>query len=267
MIIVRRTDIAQKVLALQPRPLHFPPPCVCHARWTGVRTNPGIPMSDTPRQRGRPKGTGINDAATLATLAAMLRANSGLKPTSAIRRLGITDPSIVRRLRDKLKSIPASAVIAQPPPALTRLNLARTTTRRRAPAGPKPHRPTPSTRPARGPLPQDNGPFFSTGSPDPALEPAGSSPATAPPNSVSTPPLAPIRAPEIARQETPAPDPQLEALRLAAEAAAAVSRFYLHCVTFAAQTNPLSLALRSQTIMSQWLATILAAQPPPGKPK
>ena len=39
-----------------------------------------------------------------------------------------------------------------------------------------------------------------------------------------------------------------------------MSRLYLHCITFAAQTNPMSLALRSQTVMSQWIAGMLTAQ-------
>ncbi len=65
---------------------------------------------ERPR-RGRPKGTGIDDTAVLQRVSLLLRANVGLKPTTAIKQAGITDPSIVRRLRDKLK------VDATPEPA------------------------------------------------------------------------------------------------------------------------------------------------------
>jgi hypothetical protein len=50
---------------------------------------------------GRPKGTGVDDSGHLQSLAALLAANPSLKPTTAIRSLGVEDPSIIRRLRDK----------------------------------------------------------------------------------------------------------------------------------------------------------------------
>lgn len=58
-------------------------------------------MSETKARRGRPKGTGIDDRARLRSIAALMFAEPGLKPTTAIKRIGITDPSIIRRLRDK----------------------------------------------------------------------------------------------------------------------------------------------------------------------
>lgn len=51
--------------------------------------------------RGRPKGTGLNDNAHLLAMAGLLAAEPELKPTTAIRKLGINDPSVIRRLRDK----------------------------------------------------------------------------------------------------------------------------------------------------------------------
>jgi hypothetical protein len=51
--------------------------------------------------RGRPKGTGLDDSAHIAAIARRIAAEPGLKPTTAIRQLGITDPSVIRRLRDK----------------------------------------------------------------------------------------------------------------------------------------------------------------------
>lgn len=60
-------------------------------------------------RRGRPKGTGIDDSATLAEVARLLAGEPGLKPTTAIKALGITDPSVIRRLRDKFHAFDAAA--------------------------------------------------------------------------------------------------------------------------------------------------------------
>ncbi len=56
--------------------------------------------------RGRPVGTGIDDTERLIVLRARLAADPQLKPTTAIKALGLTDPSVIRRLRDKLKQTP-----------------------------------------------------------------------------------------------------------------------------------------------------------------
>jgi hypothetical protein len=53
--------------------------------------------------RGRPKGTGVNDGARLDTVAKLLAANPGMRPTTAIKAIGISDPSAIRRIREKLK--------------------------------------------------------------------------------------------------------------------------------------------------------------------
>ncbi len=58
-------------------------------------------MAQKTAARGRPKGTGLDDAGPLAAIAELIAANPGMKPTTAIKALGITDPSTVRRLRDK----------------------------------------------------------------------------------------------------------------------------------------------------------------------
>jgi hypothetical protein len=58
-------------------------------------------MLQAKSRRGRPKGTGIDDSDRIARLAEMIRVHPELKPTTAIRIMGITDPSIIRRLRDK----------------------------------------------------------------------------------------------------------------------------------------------------------------------
>lgn len=56
-------------------------------------------------RRGRPKGTGIDDRDTIAKIEAILRRQPGLSPTFVIRNmLRISNPSTIRRLRDKLKA-------------------------------------------------------------------------------------------------------------------------------------------------------------------
>jgi hypothetical protein len=60
-------------------------------------------MSKANVGRGRPKGTGLDDRAQLKAVAKMLAGDPLLKPTTAIKRLGVTDPSAIRRLRDKFR--------------------------------------------------------------------------------------------------------------------------------------------------------------------
>jgi hypothetical protein len=55
-------------------------------------------------RRGRPRGSGLDDRVQLRRIAELLEADPNLKPTTAIKALGISDPSTIRRLRDKLKS-------------------------------------------------------------------------------------------------------------------------------------------------------------------
>lgn len=64
-------------------------------------------MSDLKPRRGRPKGSGIDDSARLRSIAALMSAEPGLKPTTAIKRIGVSDPSIIRRLRDKFHACKA----------------------------------------------------------------------------------------------------------------------------------------------------------------
>ena len=59
-------------------------------------------MPEIKPRRGRPKGSGIDDRSRLRQLASLLRDKPDLKPTTAIRALGIKDPSAIRRLRDNV---------------------------------------------------------------------------------------------------------------------------------------------------------------------
>ncbi len=60
-------------------------------------------MTDRTPRRGRPKGTGIDDSELLAAMAKQMMADPGLRPTTAIKALGISNQSTIRRLRDKYK--------------------------------------------------------------------------------------------------------------------------------------------------------------------
>jgi hypothetical protein len=69
-------------------------------------------MVDTKTRRGRPIGTGIDDSDRIARLAELIRTQPDLRPTTAIRAMGFSDPSAIRRLRDKFKAAQASTISA-----------------------------------------------------------------------------------------------------------------------------------------------------------
>lgn len=58
-------------------------------------------MSERKARRGRPKGSEIDDSGQLRAIAKLISEDPELKPTTAIRSMGISDPSTIRRLRDK----------------------------------------------------------------------------------------------------------------------------------------------------------------------
>lgn len=64
----------------------------------------GLNMASAAARKGRPKGSGIDDSQQLARIAALLAADPKLRPTTAIRSLGIEEPSVIRRLRDKYRA-------------------------------------------------------------------------------------------------------------------------------------------------------------------
>jgi hypothetical protein len=85
-----------------------------------------MPQPSTNGKRGRPPGTGKNDTDRLMKIAALMAADPALKPTTAIKQIGETDPSTIRRLRDKLNeqyalmtaAAPTAALAAPQPPQL-----------------------------------------------------------------------------------------------------------------------------------------------------
>lgn len=61
-------------------------------------------MTQQRAGRGRPRGTGLDDSSYLNAIGEMIASKPDLKPTTAIKELGITDPSVIRRLRDKYQA-------------------------------------------------------------------------------------------------------------------------------------------------------------------
>lgn len=121
-------------------------------------------MSETRTRRGRPKGSGIDDRQRLDAIARLIGANPALKPTTAIRSLGVSDPSVIRRLRDKFNAVRADLVhdletaAAAPTPMATqkRGSTARSRpTREKLPAGANcAHAPKGSRAESRTPRPR-----------------------------------------------------------------------------------------------------------------
>jgi hypothetical protein len=81
-------------------------------------------MSVDRAPRGRPKGSGLDDRALLNSIRQRLEGDPSLRPTTAIKALGISDPATIRRLRDKLRGAkkdarPATAPIGADVSAVT----------------------------------------------------------------------------------------------------------------------------------------------------
>jgi hypothetical protein len=109
-------------------------------------------MGEMKAQRGRPKGSGIDDTARLAEIRALIGERPGTRPTTAIRMLGVSDPSAIRRLRDKFNATapaaaaPVAAAAEVAPQARPRLLAVAEPRKRAAPA--RPHPPTLPAAPA-----------------------------------------------------------------------------------------------------------------------
>lgn len=67
-------------------------------------------MPSVKTTRGRPKGTGLDDRALLQSVIQLVEANPNLKPTTAIKSIGVKDPSAIRRLRDKFHLVHGHSV-------------------------------------------------------------------------------------------------------------------------------------------------------------
>lgn len=177
----------------------------------------------------------------LGSITGILAADGSLKPTTAIRLAGVTDPSVVRRLREKLKLQPLTS-----PTSAKRKALGNT---KRSPLMAQKTGEASRATLAMQPLAKPVRPAPEVTEPSPISTKAKSSDAS----DAADPAAQPLPKPAI-----PRPDPQQEALRLSAEAAAAMSRLYLHCMNFAAENNPLSFAFRTQAAMGQWMAAMMS---------
>lgn len=77
-------------------------------------------MASHEARRGRPKGSGLDDRSQLRLITELLARDPALKPTTAIKAIGVTDPSAIRRLREKLKAEPVQPRTSPPrPPAVS----------------------------------------------------------------------------------------------------------------------------------------------------
>lgn len=65
-------------------------------------------MSADKAKRGRPVGSGTNDRIWLREMSRLIRIKPATRPTEAIKALGVTDASTIRRLRDKHKRLTAA---------------------------------------------------------------------------------------------------------------------------------------------------------------
>lgn len=76
-------------------------------------------MASDYARRGRPRGSGLDDRDQLRRIAELIEADPTLKPTTAIKAIGVSDPSSIRRLRDKLKNpdSPGTQVVGRGEPA------------------------------------------------------------------------------------------------------------------------------------------------------
>ena len=103
-------------------------------------------MSENRAARGRPKGTGLDDRSRLLAVAQLMARDPHLKATTAIKSTGVTDPSTIRRLRDKFQQIKDELITEMVPekPAVNHTRSERTATlpalrtaAARAPSAPK----------------------------------------------------------------------------------------------------------------------------------
>jgi hypothetical protein len=76
-------------------------------------------MTAPKARRGRPKGSGIDDQQRLIAIARVMTADPRLKTTTAIKAIGITDPSAIRRLRDKFNATTAEGQPSRRPASAT----------------------------------------------------------------------------------------------------------------------------------------------------
>ncbi len=215
-----------------------------------------------PPRRGRPKGSGLDDTQVLRRIAHVLQTNAGMSPTTAIKQAGINNPSVIRRLRDKLKSdvkprtqktkhVSAAAKVATSGAKRSKLPpVPVTSPRRKAPArrAARPARQTAATRqPAAVATPAVE-----------ALAVALPTALVTPPNPATEPPAAAPLPPQT-KQEHPNATKSFDPLRSTLETAAAMARLQRHIFEQSVATSPLGLMLRSHAMFAEFMATAMAS--------
>ncbi len=247
-------------------------------------------MAEKPTgRRGRPKGSGIDDAQTLQRITALMAGDTSLRPTTAIHRAGVSDPSVVRRLREKLK---AQAIYSP----LAAGKRAAPGAQKNAPAEARPARsaalkitdslaPQTLPPPAAAPVAPPAGDrteaqkreaellatyMAALAAPAKPAEPPVGYPEPAPASERSSPrPQAPApNSPQLPG----IPNPALEGMRLAIEAAVAVSRLQLFLMGGALKGTPWATMLQGQAMMGQMMLAAftgaigrMGSQPPTEK--
>ena len=258
---------------------------------------PSLRTDAIPR-RGRPKGTGIDDASTLALIADLMDADPDLKPTTAIKKAGVTDPSVVRRLREKLKAPPeappsrgtvraapvAPAVVKTVPPKSGKpVNAAGPGTTPSSPqtialatalaeAVAERTQKLAATKPAKKAAPSR--PVVAAGPAVATTQPAA--PQTAPPAqpNPSAAPSPPQAQPQAGEQREsfslpfmPAHGDQAGAaadiLRAGVEAATAITRLQMEIFEQMLRLSPLTMMLKQQKSITQAMTAAMAAQRKP----
>lgn len=200
-----------------------------------------------PPSRGRPKGTGLDDQAVLAKLAALLKADHKLSPTAAIRKAGITNASIIRRLRDKLKT--ASNPVA---PARRAAPAPTAKAKQRKPAGVPPKQPQPRKAAAQRATPAP-----ATRKSEPIQVSSKASNPTPQPQQAATPPPSTSAQPPQPAAPTSGLFQNAAALRISLETAAAMARMQRQVFDQTLTATPLGTILRAQSMFAEFIATAM----------
>jgi hypothetical protein len=212
------------------------------------------PATTPVSKRGRPKGTGIDDRPILVQISGLLKTNRKLNPTAAIRSIGITDASVVRRLRNKLKQPTSVTRTEKKAPTIPKKQLRS----QKAPASIKK-----TIRPKAAPLLKKQLPPIKS-----VISPKKPLPKKAKLGLVQPPKIEPLQPkPEPATNQPNFDKPasaqpetnrsNVDALRLTLETAVAMSRIQRQLFDQAIANTPLGLIYKSQAMFAEFIATAM----------
>jgi hypothetical protein len=196
-------------------------------------------LTDLKTARGRPKGSGKDDWSRLRQIATLIAANPALKPTTAIKRIGVTDPSVIRRLRDKFHLAEDEL--------LTTVRRARASTSGRQ-------------TPTRGS--DASSPGTPTFSPQPAQKVQTNQPALSVSPVASEPPIT------VPAKTNPAPFGSFAAfMGLGVRAAAVAVEQHYALYQYALRAPPIEAFLRQQLLLTELLFTATSPRRDPSMPR